>query len=53
MEMSEITERKRKVLDFMEKKIEDNEQEAEKLLLFMEGVKTGLNLGKEEHKAAG
>lgn len=52
--MEQITERKRKVLDFVEKKMSgDNEQEAEKFLILMEGIKTGLDLGKEEHKAAG
>ncbi len=52
--MEQITERKRKVLDFIEEKIsEGNEQEAEKLLILMEGIKAGLDLRKEEHKAAG
>lgn len=50
----QISERKENVLNFLEKKMsEGNEQEAEKLLILMEGIKAGIDLGKEEKKAAG
>lgn len=49
-----LQERKRKALDFMEKEIsEENEEGAEKLLILMEGIKMGLDLAKEDQKAAG
>lgn len=49
----EITERKKNALKFLEEELyQKNEQEVEKLLILMEGIKAGLDLRKED-KAAG
>ena len=49
-----ISERKQNVLDFLEKEISGkDEQKAEKFLSLMEGIKIGLDLAKEDQKAAG
>ncbi|MCM1159346.1 MAG: hypothetical protein NC300_11290 [Bacteroidales bacterium] len=49
-----ISERKKKVLDFLEKEIsEKHEQRAENLLFLMEGIKAGMDLEKEDQRAAG
>lgn len=50
----EITERKKNALKFLEKEFsQEDEQGVEKLLILMEGIKVGLDLRKEDHKAAG
>ncbi len=50
----EISERKKNALEFLEREFsQENEQGAEKLLILMEGIKAGLDLRKEDQKAAG
>ena len=45
---------KKNALDFLEKEFsQEDEQEVERLLIFMEGIKVGLDLRKEEQKEAG
>lgn len=49
-----ISERKKNVLDFLEKEFsKEDEKSSENLLCLIEGVKVGLDLAKEEQKAAG
>jgi len=48
-----VSERKQNVLNFLEKEISEKNDRAENLLYLMEGIKAGMDLVKEDQKAAG
>jgi len=43
-----VSERKQNVLNFLEKEISEKNDRAEKILILMEGIKTGLDLEKKD-----